>query len=309
MLSMNSNMFYQKDGVLRLWPKVVNDLKVTPDEGVCLEVLHTAGRHGLPELATDALHHLQAIDASLQEFHFAPVIEALCRTHRIKDAMKFLAAMRSQGVPPTSQTSNSIFLAIKDDSDAIDRAWDALDELHKEGDVIDVTAINVILQASVAQGDLQRAFGTYKIFPEFNVKPDVDTFNSLLSGCVAARHRELGDQIMADMKAAEIKPDVLTYERLIVLCLTGQTYEDAFFYLEEMKAEKFYPPIALYEAIIRRCISEGDSRYRLALEEMEEFGYEISPRLQYLIDTGGSGIWKRGGEEDQESNDPETSQT
>ena len=62
---MNSNMFYQKDGVLRLWPKVVNDLKVTPDEGVCLEVLHTAGRHGLPELATDALHHLQAIEVSL----------------------------------------------------------------------------------------------------------------------------------------------------------------------------------------------------------------------------------------------------
>ncbi|THH15657.1 hypothetical protein EW146_g4850 [Bondarzewia mesenterica] len=285
---LTATRYFYKDGVVLLWPKVVHTLNVTPDEGLCLEVLHTAGRHGLPDLAMDVLRTLKVIGAELKEYHFAPIIEAFCRTDHVKDALALLAVMRENRLDPTSETSHPIFLAVKTDSDAIDSAWDALEELHKEEKAIDITAINVIVQASVALGDLQRAFGTYQIFPELGVKPDADTYNFLLSGCIAARHRELGDRIVADMKDSGIKPDALTYERLIILCLTGQTYEDAFFYLEEMKAESFQPPIAVYEAIVRRCVSAGDPRYRLALDEMKEFNYEVSPRLDAFIENGGT---------------------
>lgn len=278
----------QKEGVLHLWPKVTNEFKVLPDEGCAIEVLHTAGRHGLPELAMDVLRTLKVIGADLQEFHFTPIIEAFCRTNRVKEAFSTLALMRQNNIDPNAVTAHPIFNAIRVNTDAIDAAWDALEALHAEGQTVDITSVNVVIQASVALGDLQRAFGTYQTCAELGIKPTLDTYHFLLSGCIAARHRELGDRLIADMKEAKIKPDASTYERLIVLCLTGETYEDAFFYLEEMKAENLHPPLSVYEAIIERCVLEKDARYAVARQELEEFGYTVSPALERVISHGGA---------------------
>ncbi|KAH8994719.1 hypothetical protein EDB86DRAFT_1240832 [Lactarius hatsudake] len=280
---LSSSECLYKDGVLHLWAKVTNELKVLPDEGCAIEVLHTAGRHGLPELALDVLRVLKTIDVELREYHFAPIIEAFCRTNRIKEALSTLTSLRQNNVEPNADTAHCVFESIRVNTDAIDAAWDALESLHAEGQTIDITAVNVVIQASIALGDLRRAFGTYQMCTELGVKPTLDTYHSLLSGCIAAQNRELGDRLITELKEAKIKPDARTYERLIVLCLTGETYEDAFFYLEEMKAEKLSPPLSVYEAIIQRCVLAKDDRYGIALEELQEFGYTVSPALERII--------------------------
>ena len=259
-------------------------------------MLHTAGRHGLPELATDVLRVLKTIGVELQEYHFAPLIEAFCRTNRIKEALSTLTLIRQNNVEPNADTAHFIFDCIRVNTDAIDAAWDALESLHADGQTIDITAINVVIQASVALGNLQRAFGTYKMCAELGVEPTLDTYHFLLSGCIAARSRELGDRLVTDLKEAKLKPDARTYERLIVLCLSGDTYEDAFFYLEEMKAEKLVPPVSVYEAIIQRCVLEKDERYELAVKELKECGYTVSSALQRVIvgeGEAGNGQYKR----------------
>lgn len=266
---------------------VVQELNITPDEGVCIDVLHTAARHGLPDLGTDVLRILKLMGATWREHHFAPLIEAFSRAHRLKEAFGTLDIMRSNAIEPLAETTHSIFAAIRHDIDAVDAAWVVLDEMHKEGKGIDVTALNVIVQAAVSLGDLQRAVGTYKAYPDHGVKPNIDTFNLLLSGCIPALHRELGDRLLAEMKEAKVKPDWRTYENLILLCLTQAVYEDAFFYLEEMKAGKHLPTVKIYQSLIQKCVSVGDTRYKLALEEMKECGYEVSRDLQRFIDSGG----------------------
>ena len=230
----------------------------------------------------DVLRVLKAIGADLREHHFAPIIESFCRTNRIKEALSTLSLIRQHNIEPNSDTAHPIFEAIRVSTNAVDAAWDALEALHS-CQTVDITAVNVIIQASVALGDLQRAFGTYQMCSELGIKPTLDTYHFLLSGCIASRHRELGNRLIAEMKEAKIKPDTRTYERLIVLCLTGETYEDAFFYLEEMKAENLYPPLSVYEAIIQRCVLEKDARYAVAVQELEEFGYTVSPELQGVI--------------------------
>ncbi|KAI9457073.1 hypothetical protein BJY52DRAFT_520001 [Lactarius psammicola] len=284
---LSSSECLYKEGVLHLWAKVVNELKVLPDEGCALEVLHTAGRHGLPELAMDVLRVLKTIDVELREHHFAPIIEAFCRTDCIKEALSTLTLIRQNNIEPNADTAHFIFESIRVNTDAIDAAWDALESLHAEGQTIDITAVNVVIQASVALGDLKRAFGTYQMCAELGLKPTLDTYHFLLSGCIVARNRELGDRLITELKEAKIKPDARTYERLIVLCLTGDTYEDAFFYLEEMKAEKLCPPLSVYEAIILRCVLDKDARYTLAVEELKELGYTVSTELQRVIEGNG----------------------
>jgi hypothetical protein len=71
------------------------------------------------------------------------------------------------------------------------------------------------------------------------------------------------------------------------LCLTQTNYEDAFFYLEEMKEQKMDPTLNIYESLIRKCVTMGDTRYKLAVEELQECGYKVGKSLQAFIDTGG----------------------
>jgi hypothetical protein len=162
-------------------------------------------------------------------------------------------------------------------------------------------------QASVTLGDLQRAFGTYQMCTELGLKPTLDSYHFLLSGCIAARNRELGDRLITELKEAKIKPDARTYERLIVLCLSGETYEDAFFYLEEMKAEDLCPPLSVYEAIIQRCVLDKDERYSIAERELKEFGYTVSTALQRVINGKGEAdngkYWRRRGQGRDETRD------
>jgi len=144
--------------------------------------------------------------------------------------------------------------------------------------------LNVVISAAVAVEDMQRAMGIYKAASDFGVKPNVDTINTLLSGCILLSHRTLGDRIMTESRDAGIKPDAGTYERYIVLCLTQPTYEDAFFYLEEMKGAGFKPTLKVYDSIIRRALRAHDSRWKLAMAELLEAKYRVTPGLKALID-------------------------
>ena len=99
---------------------------------------------------------------------------------------------------------------------------------------------------------------------------------------------ELGDRMFSEMRDALLKPNVETYKQLIALHLTQPEYEDAFFYLEEMKAAGFKPPYSSYDGIVRKCVAMGDSRYKLAVEELEQMGYAMTPDLIAFVDSGGS---------------------
>ena len=183
-------------------------------------------------------------------------------------------------------TTQPIFDFMKKDIERIDSTWGILDELKNSGQDVDIAAINVIIQASVFFGDIQRAVGTYKVIPDYGLSGTVDTYNLLLSACIGAAHRELGNLILSDMKKAGIRADAGTYERLVLLCLTQDTYEDAFYYLEEMKRHKLLPTYGIYDAIIRKCVSVGDTRFKLALDEMKQV-YQPSASLDRFMKQGG----------------------
>ncbi|THU95367.1 hypothetical protein K435DRAFT_779042 [Dendrothele bispora CBS 962.96] len=264
-----------KDGVVQCWDYVVQELRINPDEGLCVQVLNTAARHGLPDLATDALRALKAAGIQWQEHHLAPLIESFVNAGQLKEALITLEIMHNADIPPLPTTLAPIFNFIKKDVDSLDAAWAVIDELHQERP-IDVVVLNLLLEAAVALGDLQRTIGAYKSFSDYKVKANRETFYSLLRGCVSAGHRDLGDLILEDMKQAGVSRDKKIYELMVELCLSQDTYEDAFVFLEEMKAENFVPSADVYKTLIRKCLYSGDNRYHIAIEEMKEAGHKIS---------------------------------
>jgi pentatricopeptide repeat protein len=244
-----------------------------------MAVLNTAARHGVPDLATDVLRVFKVSGIAWEEYHLAALIEAFCRNNQLREALITLHIMRSNKITPLPSTSLPIIDSIKD-VESLDSAWAIIDEIFKTKSGLDVDALKVIIRAAVLLGDMQRAVGFYKsLSSDYGLLPDVTIFNSLLDGCIAAQHRQLGDVLLADLtKSTFIKPNEETYEKIIKLCLTQDVYEDAFYYLEEMKAAGFVPTQTVYEALVLKCHSMGDTRMDIALEEMLERGYS-KPRF------------------------------
>jgi pentatricopeptide repeat protein len=282
------NMICQELGVTDAWQKAVVELGVIPVEGQCIEVLHTAARCGLPDLAMHALQVLFGLEVPLEEHHLAPVLEAFCERRMIEEAFSIVNLMRSSDVQFTQETALPLTNCICGHIDQVDEAWSILEKMHQEHKPVDVVSLNAIIHAAAILNDLQRAIGTYKAFANFDVQPTISTFNYLLSGCISASHRELGDKLLSELRELHLIPDTKTFERMIILCLTQTVYEDAFFYLEEMKGQGYLPPLSVYTALIRKCVVSGDVRWKIALDEMKECGFEVSPALQIFIDTGGN---------------------
>ncbi|KZT21359.1 hypothetical protein NEOLEDRAFT_1150690 [Neolentinus lepideus HHB14362 ss-1] len=274
------------DGVIQCWEKVVDGLNVQPDEGLCLEVLHTAGRHHLPRLAASVISVLKATDVQLKEYHFAPLIQALCGEGLLEEAAMSVNMMQESGIEPTLQTVDPFIEWVRTQHDGIDSLWAVLDHIHSQDGEVHIMVVNALVKAAIDIGEFQRAIGIFQALPQLEISPDRTTFEELLVGCVLLRHRELGDRLLDQMKQLKIAPQPRTYQRLIELCLTQDTYEDAFYYLEEMKSQGMVPPVEVYHAIVRKCVENGDTRYKVAVDEMQECEYELSDDLKYFIQYG-----------------------
>ncbi|KAK4688370.1 TRIAP1/MDM35 family protein, partial [Tremellales sp. Uapishka_1] len=283
------------EGVEEAWAKVIDQKEYTPDEGMILAVLGVAGRWGRPDLASKALEYLTLLSVRPQEHHLAPLLEAFCRAGQVPDAIQVLSYIRSSGITPSMVTVQPIVVILSQDVQVLDQAFYALEDMHKAGTPLDITALNALIEASANLSDLQRARATQTAASDLGLIPDVDTFNLVLSACIAARHRPLGDTILSEMASNSINPNATTYERMILLCATQPTYEDAFYYLEKMKAEGFKPTYAAYEALIRKCAAVQDTRWNLVGEEMESVGHRMDRSLRDFVNKGGRDLYEGDG--------------
>ncbi|KAL1413108.1 hypothetical protein Q8F55_000857 [Vanrija albida] len=261
------------EGVEIAWDRVVSSKAYAPDEGLILAVLAVAGRWGRTGLASQALELLPSLGIEPQEHHMAPLLEAFCNEGRVPDALKVVTSLREAGINPTLSTVRPI-VNVLSNTEIVDQAFYALEDMHAAGEVVDVAALNAVIEASSRLGDLQRARATQLAAGDLGVTPTIETFNIVLEACARAKHRQLGDTILKEIAAAELEPDQATYEGMVAVCVTQPDYEDAFHYLEKMKAEGFVPSREVYSKIGLKCAQEQDGRWKLVSEEMGQIGYK-----------------------------------
>ena len=248
----------------------------TPDEGLLLSILNVAARAGKPEMVSRVLEALSGLGIEPQEHHLVALMEAYVAAGQVPEAMQVLSTIRSVGLHPTAVTAEPI-LAVLSSVDVVDNAFYALEDLKAKGEVIDITALNVIIEASSRLNDLQRVRANQMAASDLGVKLDIDSFNSALSACVGSNHRALGDTIMKEMAEAGITPNGTTYHHMIRLCTKQAKYDDAFFFLEKSKSEGFKPTREAYRELAIKCQANKDARWQLVVEEMESLGYKWVP--------------------------------
>ncbi|CAE6420874.1 unnamed protein product [Rhizoctonia solani] len=268
------------DVVQRAWDSV-RRTGCRPPEPLCVEILNTSCRHGLPELAQSVLSCLKEAGCAIQEHHLAPLVGSYAVAGQLREAYLALDLFKDYKVKILPESASALVEAIDKSISTLDNAWDVLSQLPRP---VAIEAVNATLQAATNLSDMQRAIGIYKELSDLEVSPTAATYDILLGGCLSISHAELGERLYQDMLSRGIKPTLQTYSRLILLSLTQETYESAFTRLEEIKEKRMIPPQRVYEALVRRCVEESDPRAELALEDMEICGYRVSPGLRdYLL--------------------------
>jgi pentatricopeptide repeat protein len=288
-------------GIETAWDRLVENGTFKPDEGLCVLILNASARHGNPGLATAVLAHFTALGIQGREYHYAPVLEAFCATGSLPEALQILDTMRTHGgVEPTLMTARPLVesMVSRRDIKWVDAGFDALEALHIKGQRIDPAAFNAVLKAAAEYGDLKRAVVIFRQAESFDVKPNVETFNTLLSACVKAGAKDQAEIVKKDMESqlGATTKDADTFQHLIELYLSQENYEPAFQYLEEMKAARHRPPLSVYEGMVRKCWQASDERFRLVLEEMQLGGYKPSRGLIEFLGGGNKASADRTGE-------------
>ncbi|KAH7339307.1 hypothetical protein B0J17DRAFT_654667 [Rhizoctonia solani] len=266
--------------VQRAWESIRRN-RCSPTEPLCVEVLNTAARHGLPELAQSVLSYLQETFQQIHEHHLAPLVGSYAAAGQLREAYLALDLFQDHKVEIAPESASALVEAIGQSTSTLDNAWDVLSQLPRP---VNIEAVNATLEAATNLSDMQRAIGIYKELSDLEASPSAQTYDILLGGCLSISHAELGERLYQDMRSRGLKPTLQTYSRLALLSLTQETYESAFTRLEEIKEKKMVPPQRVYEALVRRCVEEADPRAELALEDMEICGYRVSPGLRdYLL--------------------------
>ncbi|KAH8155294.1 uncharacterized protein LAJ45_00304 [Morchella importuna] len=260
------------EATLFCWRMIIDKEMFNPDDGLCLSTLNVAARHGQPQLASDVFRVLWNRSFKYEEHHYAALLESYAVAGDLTAALSILPLMRQAGVPPVENTAQPITKRLCDDA-SIQEGLNLLKQMKKSGKDVDLAAIHALIAAHIVRRDIDAAFEVYKELPEFDLRPDINTFNLLLKIAAKEARKDFAVNLVGEMKEMRIEPDVETYEHLFYVSLAQDNYEDAFIYLEELKATWKHVRPSLYKALATKCYLAGDNnRYHIAVRELRAMG-------------------------------------
>jgi len=179
------------DGVLQCW-QVLKDQGCRPHEGLLLQVLHTAARHGLKSLAFEAVEAMKSLGPTFEyaPYHLEPLVEACCQAGDLKSANETVQMMRQRLVcVPRALT---LFRPRDEDKSPhhLDEVWTALQALSEAGETVDLLLFNSLCLAALRQSEPQHAFGYLRMASDLKLEPTAikETYQLLIDEI-----REIGD--------------------------------------------------------------------------------------------------------------------
>jgi tetratricopeptide (TPR) repeat protein len=266
------------------WRKAVIDCQYIPDEGLCLYILHLAGKHNDPKLAGDVIRTIGELGYTYRECHFAPLIDAFASTGDIANTFKVFSSMRKIGIIPDKKSALPVAYKIGRDINAIHKAKDALQDISDRGELVDVTAFNLVIHAFAFNKKYDEAISQYGQAKRLGVTPNSETLDATLDACIHCKDAELGKSIYQECISRGIKASVTSLSKMVTLMCTQEDYEDAFTYLERMKKLKMIPLRGCYFKLVKTLSRANDPRLETALEDMRAYGYDSSTHMNEFME-------------------------
>ncbi|KAL2023033.1 hypothetical protein VTK56DRAFT_3943 [Thermocarpiscus australiensis] len=262
-----------------IWEKTVQPGTLNPSDGIALNVLNTASRHGDSFLATQAIQRLSARRVKLGAHHYEAMLDCYVQTGDLENAFEVLCIMASAGVQPDQSSTRSIFMMLKRSPERADEAVRILTRLSERTEV-PVAAINVLLESLAKATDMSRTLEVYRqVCHLCRSGPTHQTFSLLLE---EADNAEAAVFLASEMDRFSITPSLAMRDN-IVRCFARDGPLDTMFW--QIRQMSDYPPPgwlstrALHE-VLERCIKEKESRVWAVVVEARKRAVDIDADLR-----------------------------
>ncbi|RWA14776.1 hypothetical protein EKO27_g350 [Xylaria grammica] len=278
-------------GIKFIWDHSVTPGQVHPPDGVVLNVLNAAARHGDTALSMGAIQELSTRGVKLSMHHYEALIHVHTRRDDLRKALTVLCIMAKADLSPDLASTRPIFQVLRDSPASTDKALKILHELKVQY-TIPAAAFNVVLESTAIHGGFKIAFDLYRTIRQVCVDgPDLQTFEILLKKCTQKKSMNF---LIAEMEAFSLKPTEPILDHMVRICSIQHDYGMAFRYLDEMRArtspnssETWWISKNSALALLRRCIHAHDPRSEELLEECRRRRLFHENDIKFLMFVGG----------------------
>jgi len=195
---------------------------------------------------------------------FNTVLTALAQASQPSKAEKVLTTMLDSGLEADTRSFTGVIVAFARASQPGPAAkW--LERMLQAGVQPDTTTWNAVLLAYANAGDCEGAFRLLGNFESHakdecpNAKPDVRSFNSLLSACAKAGQPARAEDAFFQMEKRGITPDVVSFTTLISAHARAGSPAQAQSWLTAMIARGNQPDAVAYNAVCSAHARVGDA--------------------------------------------------
>jgi len=274
------------------------------DEGLMIDILHSCAHNGDSVTAVKVISMLEKLQIVLQEHHLMPYLEASIFAGKWLDAINAISSMRSHGVAVSNQTlrtfiklmSGSLF-TLRRNQHASRQKWtdeydllgmvlkDARHDRQMRGSSIDIAVLNAAIMACAKSTPvrIRSAFQIYEgLETAYGATADCETYNSLITVCIAASDFAQARSILDKAKADEnITPNAETYDLAVTLALEGDQLPEAVGYFDEMRRNAIVPLMQTYDAISIALGQAGKhEKVEALIRERFTHGYALGRKVR-----------------------------
>uniref|UniRef100_A0A0D3HF77 K Homology domain-containing protein n=1 Tax=Oryza barthii TaxID=65489 RepID=A0A0D3HF77_9ORYZ len=181
---------------------------------------------------------------------YGTVIDVLCKSGRVEDAMLYFEQMIDEGLRPDSIIYNSLIHSL-----CIFDKWEKAEELFLEmldrGICLDTIFFNSIIDSHCKEGRVIESEKLFDLMVRIGVKPDIITYSTLIDGYCLAGKMDEAMKLLSGMVSVGLKPNTVTYSTLINGYCKISRMEDALVLFKEMESSGVSPDIITYNIILQ----------------------------------------------------------
>jgi len=145
---------------------------------------------------------------------------------------------------------------LAEQASAVDDAYYLLESRKADGGAVPLPAVNLIIEACAAMGDLDRAFATWSELDQLALKPDTGTYNALLRTCVETREIASGRRLLNRMQLDEVSPDATTFSHHCSLLVMSRQGDVALGLLQSCRDAGITPDTRMYSTLINLLLRQ-----------------------------------------------------
>ena len=163
-------------------------------------MLAAAARQGDASLASEVLRVLGERKTVLTIEHYELLLDTYLAASDLNAALSLLSIMQTAGIAPEEASTRPLVAYLRQDRSSPKVAFDELQNIHEQGRIIPLTAVNAVIQAALYNkdtahddGDITLAMDIFKSLPSLSTPPTpaLSTFNILLRGCSESKRKDL----------------------------------------------------------------------------------------------------------------------